>query len=126
MWASAAAAGVLLGWAATGPVFHFSDTWPLVINTGTPIVTFLTVFLIQSPQNRDARAVHLTLDELLRVVHAACTSMVELEDRSDAELDRRRDEFQRLREHAEREAELRADGEDWCAGGRRLAERVRG
>ena len=125
-WAFAAAAATILVWAATGPVFHFSDTWQLVINTGTTIVTFLMVFLIQNTQNRDARAVHLKLDELLRAVDAARTSMVELEDRSDAELDRLRDEFQRLRAHAEREAELRADGEDRRAGGRRLVDRVRG
>src|SRR5947209_12262608 len=65
-WAFLIAAGVIVGWAATGPLFHFSDTWQLVINTATTIVTFLMVFLIQNTQNRDTKAVHLKLDELLR------------------------------------------------------------
>src|SRR5690348_11713318 len=74
--------GVLavLAWLATGPLFHYSDTWQLVINTGTTIVTFLMVFLIQNTQNRDAKAMHLKLDELVRSVAAARTRLVHLED----------------------------------------------
>jgi low affinity Fe/Cu permease len=90
------AAGIIVTWAATGPLFHFSDTWQLVINTGTTIVTFLMVFLIQNAQNRDARAIHLKLDELLRGVEGARTGMVNLEARSDEELLRLQDEFERL------------------------------
>lgn len=117
---------VIVTWAITGPLFHFSDAWQLVINTGTTIITFLMVFLIQATQNRDARAVHLKLDELLRAVEAARTSMVELEDRSDAELDRIRAEFVELRTHAEREAARVAAGEaDRREAGRRVEDRVR-
>ena len=79
---------VVLVWGLSGPFFHFSDTWQLVINTGTTIVTFLVVFLIQGAQNRDSRALHLKLDELLRAVAHARTSLVALEGRTDDELDR--------------------------------------
>ena len=72
-WAFLAAAGVILSWALSGPMFGFSDTWQLVINTGTTIVTFLMVFLIQNTQNRDAKAIHLKLDELIRGVGGART-----------------------------------------------------
>jgi low affinity Fe/Cu permease len=97
---------VLLAWAVTGPIFGFSDTWQLMINTGTTIVTFLMVFLIQNTQNRDAKAIHLKLDELLRGVEGARTTMVELEDLPDAELKRLRGEFHALRE---RQLEIEAD-----------------
>jgi low affinity Fe/Cu permease len=83
--AFAGAVGVIIVWALLGPVFHFSDTWQLGINTGTTIVTFLMVFLIQNTQNRDAKAMHLKLDELLRGVEGARTSMVDLEDLSDGQ-----------------------------------------
>jgi low affinity Fe/Cu permease len=89
----------ILVWAATGPLFKFSDTWQLVINTGTTIVTFLMVFLIQNTQNRDAQAIHLKLDELIRCVEGARTGMVDLEDLSDEELKRLQSQFQQLREH---------------------------
>jgi low affinity Fe/Cu permease len=117
-WAFVVAAGIVLVWALTGPMFGFSDTWQLVINTGTTIVTFLMVFLIQNTQNRDAKAIHLKLDELLRGVEGARTGMVDLEHCSDDELDRYEAEFTRireLREHspaaAEREARRIADEE---------------
>jgi low affinity Fe/Cu permease len=84
-------------WAVLGPVFHFSDTWQLVINTGTTIITFLMVFVIQNTQNRDTKALHLKLDELLRGVAGARTSLVDLESLSDEELDRLQHEFERLR-----------------------------
>ena len=90
---------LLLVWAATGPLFHYSDTWQLVINTGTTIVTFLIVFLIQNTQNRDARAIHLKLDELVRATHNARNSMMDAEDLPDEELERLHLEFQQLREH---------------------------
>jgi low affinity Fe/Cu permease len=96
------AIGVIIAWAATGPVLHFSDTWQLVINTGTTIVTFLMVFLIQNTQNRDARAIQLKLDELLRAVQQARTELVDLENCSDEQLDRLQEQFHRLHELAER------------------------
>ena len=99
-WAFLAAVLIIAVWAVTGPLFHFSDVWQLVINTGTTIITFLMVFLIQNTQNRDAKAIHLKLDELLRGVEGARTSMVDLEDLSDEDLKKLQNEFQRLREHS--------------------------
>lgn len=93
-----AAVLLVLLWAAAGPVFGFSDTWELVINTATTIITFLMVFLIQNTQNRDSKAIQLKLDELLRAVEAARTGMVDLEDLSDTELERLKTEFSQLRE----------------------------
>jgi low affinity Fe/Cu permease len=86
-WAFLGAAGVVVAWAVSGPLFHFRDTWQLVINTGTTIVTFLMVFLIQNTQNRDARALHLKLDELLRAQAAARDELIDVEEGTDAELD---------------------------------------
>jgi low affinity Fe/Cu permease len=97
-WAFIAAAGIIVAWALTGPIFGFSDSWQLYINTFTTLVTFLMVFLIQNTQNRDATAIHLKLDELLRAISEARTGMVDLEDLSDAELKRLQEEFERLRE----------------------------
>jgi len=87
--------GVLV-WGLSGPAFHYSDTWQLVINTGTTVVTFLMVFLIQSTQNRDAKAMHLKLDELIRSVAAARNRLIHLEDLSDDDLSRLEKEFQKL------------------------------
>ena len=78
---------VIVVWAATGPIFHFSNTWQLIINTATTISTFLVVFLIQNSQNRDARAIQLKLDELLRAIETARTGLADIEERSDEELD---------------------------------------
>lgn len=78
---------VILVWLATGPLFRFSDTWQLVINTGTTVVTFLMVFIIQNTQNRDARAIHLKLDELIRANRHARNKLIDLEDLSDADLE---------------------------------------
>lgn len=89
-------------WGVTGPLFGFSDTWQLVINTGTTIVTFLIVFLIQNTQNRDSKAIHLKLDELLRGVSGARTSLVNLENLSDEELERLQKQFERLERFARR------------------------
>jgi low affinity Fe/Cu permease len=96
-WAFLVAVLSILLWGLTGSVFHYSDTWQLVINTATTIVTFLMVFLIQNTQNRDSKAIHLKLDELLRGVKGARTSLMNLEDLSDDELERLHQEFERLR-----------------------------
>ena len=96
------ALGILSVWAISGPVFGFSDTWQLIIKTGTTIVTFLMVFLIQNTQNRDAAAIHLKLDELLRAVREARTNLVDLEDRSDEDLVELKTEFKRLGDQRER------------------------
>jgi low affinity Fe/Cu permease len=96
------ALGICVGWALTGPVFDYSDTWQLVINTSTTIVTFLMVFLIQNTQNRDAIALHLKLDELLRAVAAARTGFVEVEDLSDEEIAALQREFKMQRARAGR------------------------
>jgi low affinity Fe/Cu permease len=98
----AAATFVIVLWAVTGPLFHFSDTWQLVINTGTTIVTFLMVFLIQNTQNRDAHAVHLKLDELIRANKNARNSLLALEDMSDEDLAKLQAEFDQLRQHRKR------------------------
>ena len=100
-WAFAAAAFVILVWLVTGPTFHFSDTWQLIINTATTVITFLMVFLIQNTQNRDAKAMHLKLDELIRAVKGARNQLVDLEDLSDEELKKLEKQFQRMRRRAE-------------------------
>ena len=100
---------IIVGWAATGRLVRFSDTWQLVINTGTTIVTFLMVFLIQNTQNRDAKAIHLKLDELIRSVEGARTGLVDLEDLSGADLKRLELEFRQLRE---REAQMSQNSGD--------------
>jgi low affinity Fe/Cu permease len=99
------ALAVVVTWAFTGPLFGFSDTWQLVINTGTTIVTFLMVFLIQNTQNRDARAMHLKLDELIRATRKARNSFMDLETMSSSELDDLEKEFrlQRLKKRASSE-----------------------
>jgi low affinity Fe/Cu permease len=96
-WAFMTAAVVVVVWAASGPFFGFSDTWQLVINTGTTIVTFLMVFLIQNAQNRDAKALHLKLDELIHAVKEARNELIDVEDLTDAELADLQREFARLR-----------------------------
>ena len=98
-WAFIVAVAIIVGWAVSGPAFGFSDTWQLVINTSTTIVTFLMVFLIQNTQNRDAKAIHLKLDELIRATKDARDELVDLEDMSDEELMRLREEFRQLHEH---------------------------
>jgi low affinity Fe/Cu permease len=93
---------VVVVWSITGPLFHYSDTWQLVINTGTTIVTFLMVFLIQSTQNRDAKAMQLKLDELIRAVTSARNNLVDLENCTDDELARLEKEFKKVRLRAQR------------------------
>ena len=100
-WAFAGAVLVICVWILTGPTFHFSDTWQLIINTATTIITFLMVFLIQNTQNRDAKAVHLKLDETIRALKGARNQLVDLEDLSDEELKKLEEQFQRLRKKAE-------------------------
>ena len=100
-WAFTIAILVIIIWAATGPAFNFSNTWQLIINTGTTIVTFLMVFLIQNTQNRDAKAVHLKLDEIIRAIKGARNEMVDLEELSDEDLKKLEEQFQRLRKKAE-------------------------
>jgi low affinity Fe/Cu permease len=96
-WAFLVAVGIILLWGLAGPMFRYSDTWQLVINTGTTIVTFLMVFLIQNTQNRDAKAMHLKLDELIVAVEAAHNQMLDIESLSDEELADLETRFQKLR-----------------------------
>jgi low affinity Fe/Cu permease len=100
-WAFGAAVLIILLWLVTGPMFNFSDTWQLIINTATTVVTFLMVFLIQNTQNRDAKAMHLKLDELIRAVKGARNQLVDLENLSDEELKKLQKQFRRLRKRAE-------------------------
>ena len=102
-WAFAGALLVILVWVLTGPTFHFSDTWQLIINTATTVITFLMVFLIQNTQNRDAKAVHLKLDEMIRALKGARNQLVDLENLSDGDLKKLDKQFQRLRQKAERD-----------------------
>lgn len=87
-------------WALIGPYYGYSDTWQLVINTGTTILTFLMIFLVQNTQNRDARAMQLKLDELIRAGRASRNQLLDLEDLSDAEMERLHEQFQKMREKA--------------------------
>jgi low affinity Fe/Cu permease len=91
---------VILLWAVTGPIFDFSDTWQLVINTGTTIMTFLMVFLIQNTQYRDSEAIHIKLDELIRSTKEARNSLMDLEEMEDEELDRLRADYEKMAEQA--------------------------
>ncbi|MGH7807465.1 MAG: low affinity iron permease family protein [Thermodesulfobacteriota bacterium] len=97
-WAFIGAVTIILAWIVTGPIFGFSDTWQLIINTGTTIVTFLMVFLIQNTQNRDAKVIHLKLDELIHAIKKARNTLIDLEDLSDDELRTLQKEFQELRQ----------------------------
>jgi low affinity Fe/Cu permease len=94
------AVAVIIVWAATGPLFHFSDTWQLVINTGTTIITFLMVFLIQCTQNRDSEAVQVKLDEIIRAVGHARNELLDLEELEEHDLDRLKETFLELARQA--------------------------
>lgn len=109
-WAFAGAVLVVVVWAAIGPVFHFSDTWQLVINTGTTIVTFLMVFLIQNTQNRDARAINLKLNELIRAIDKARDQMIDIEKLSDAELDALQKRYEKIKAEWEARPKRRPAG----------------
>jgi low affinity Fe/Cu permease len=101
------ALGIVLGWAISGPIFGFSDTWQLVINTGTTVVTFLMVFLIQSTQNRDSEAIQVKLDELIRSIEGAHLALLDLEELPDDDFDRIRSEYRSLAREARKDL---ADG----------------
>lgn len=105
-WCFLWAACLIILWAVSGPLFDYSDTWQLVVNTGTTIVTFLMVFLIQNTQNRDAVAVQLKLDELLRSVKGARTELINLDLLSDADLARLRQQFEELGKRSEGDLSL--------------------
>lgn len=100
---------VVIVWAVSGPIFHYSDTWQLVINTGTTIITFLMVFLIQSTQNTDTTAIQLKLDELIRVKQAADNSLLNLEDMDAASLEKFREKYLKLAKEACEKIEEKAD-----------------
>lgn len=100
------AVAIILVWLATGPIFHYSDTWQLIINTGTTIVTFLMVFLIQQAQNKDTRAMELKLNELVAAVEGASNSLIDVEELTEEELDVLQDHYRKLVAMARREATL--------------------
>ncbi len=109
--AFALAAGVVLAWLVTGPIFGFSDTWQLVINTGTTIVTFLMVFLIQNTQNRDGAALQLKLDEIIRSIEGAHNAVLDLEELPEDELAKFREQYEQLARAARREQKDRGEGD---------------
>jgi low affinity Fe/Cu permease len=100
-WAFLAALLIIVLWLVSGPYFHYSDTWQLIINTGTTVVTFLVVFLIQNTQNRDARAIHLKLDEIIKSIDQAQNEMIDIEHLSDDELQKLADKYQKVREECD-------------------------
>ena len=105
-WAFALAVIVIVGWLITGPLFHFSDTWQLVINTGTTIVTFLMVFLIQRAQNKDSLAIQLKLNELVAAVTGASNRLIDIEDLDEDDLQRLHEHYRRLAAMAKRDLDL--------------------
>jgi low affinity Fe/Cu permease len=113
-WAFLTAVAIVIVWAATGPLFGFSDTWQLVINTGTTIVTFLMVFLIQNAQNRDAKALHLKIDELIHSIHGARNKLIDLQNCTDEELSQLQEEFTRLA--AQRSSPKKTNGNHPASG----------
>ncbi|HET7451929.1 MAG TPA: low affinity iron permease family protein [Thermoanaerobaculia bacterium] len=102
-----AAAGIIVVWGATGPIFHYSDTWQLVINTGTTIVTFLMVFLIQRSQNNDSRAVHLKLNEIVAALEGASSRLVNVEDLNEDDLKVLHRYYERIAELAKQDSSLK-------------------
>jgi len=101
-WAFFGAISLILIWGLAGPYFKYSDTWQLVVNTATTIITFLMVFLIQNTQNRDARAIHLKLDEIIRSIERAHNDMIQIERLSDEELDAVAEKFETIRKERRR------------------------
>lgn len=101
------AIATIVVWATCGPFFHYSDTWQLVINTGTTIITFLMVFLIQNSQNRDAQAMHLKLDEIIRTISEARNSMINIENLTDDQLAELQQQFEQIREECDPQEEER-------------------
>ena len=100
-WAFGVALLLIIGWCLSGPYFHYSDTWQLVVNTATTIITFLMVFLIQNTQNRDAKAIHLKLDEIIRAINRADNEMIDIEKLSDEELESLAGQFEKIRAECE-------------------------
>ena len=100
------ASAIVAAWAVTGPFFHYSNTWQLVINTGTTVITFLMVFLIQATQNRESEAMHLKLDELIRAVHGAHNALLDLEELEQKDLDRIRANYLALAKSAREEVRM--------------------
>jgi len=111
------ALGLVALWAITGPLFGYSDTWQLVINTATTVVTFLMVFLIQNTQNRDAEAMHIKLDELIRAVRGAQNALLDLEELDEAELDRIRNRYEKLAQDARRQLQRKGKRNSTDRGG---------
>jgi low affinity Fe/Cu permease len=105
-WAFGFAAGAILLWVVTGPVFKFSDTWQLVINTGTTIITFLMVFLIQKTQNKDSKAIQLKLNELIAASRKASNRLVDIEDLEESELDTLHEYYQQLSDRSEEDEDI--------------------
>jgi low affinity Fe/Cu permease len=105
-WAFGSAILIIVIWGLTGPAFHYSNTWQLIINTGTTIVTFLMVFLIQNTQNRDAKAAHLKLDEIIRALEGARNELIDLEKLADEDLTSLEKQFERVRKKAERNGNI--------------------
>ena len=101
-WAFTTAVLLILAWGISGPYFHYSDTWQLVVNTATTIVTFLIVFLIQNTQNRDARAIHLKLDEIIHAIKGARNEMIQIENLSDSDLEAISKNFEKIRAECQR------------------------
>ena len=106
-WAFLLAMLVIVVWLASGPYFRYSNTWQLIINTGTTVITFLVVFLIQNTQNRDARAIHLKLDEIIKSIDEAQNEMIDIEHLSDDELEKLAQRYQRVREECESRSKRR-------------------
>lgn len=110
------AIGLIVVWLVAGPIFDFSDTWQLIINTSTTIVTFLMVFLIQNSQNRDAAAVQIKLDELIRATRSAEDALLDLEEMDEAELERYRENYEKLAKKARERAASLASGRETAPG----------
>ena len=107
-WAFLTAVLLIVVWAATGPIFRYSDAWQLVVNTATTIITFLMVFLIQNAQNRDSHALHLKLDEIIRAKRSANNKMIDIEKLSDKELTLLAREYERIRKECDNSADSAA------------------
>ena len=108
--AFAIAVSIIIVWGISGPIFSFSDTWQLVINTGTTIVTFLMVFLIQNTQNRDSEAIHVKLDELIYAIEGADNALLDMEELEEKDLDKIRDRYEKLAEEARKAIQKRKKG----------------
>jgi low affinity Fe/Cu permease len=124
-WAFLVAVSLVVAWAASGPFFGFGERWQLIINSGTTIITFLMVFIIQATQNRDAKAIHLKLDELIRATKARDV-FADLEDASEEELDHFQREFEQLRKSGRRGSDAAAEARDRAFGPGRSEDRGKG